>query len=377
MKAIKGIHVVSLDVPFPPDYGAMIDVYHRCKALKKLGIYVVLHCFEYGRGQKNALLDVADEVHYYTRKKNIFDLFSSTPFIVKSRANKCLLEQLIKNNFPILFEGVHTCAFAAHPALKNRWKGVRAHNVEHDYYAELAKIEKKLMKRFFFSIEAKKLAHFESIFHHVQEILTVSPKDTAYFQSHYQKGKYLPVFNPLSWGNSEVGTKKYALFHGNLSVIENENAVRYLIAEVWEKTFSLDLVIAGKNPSKNFQQYLSKLPFNVSCIANPSDENLNQLIREAKINLLATFQNTGIKHKLLNCLANGAFCLASPQMVEGTGLEKWVEAARSTQEWKQKIRLLTDRENDFATWQARREYLKTVFDIEKNAKQLIQLSGIV
>lgn len=31
----RRFHVVSLQVPFPPDYGGVIDIYYKLKALKK------------------------------------------------------------------------------------------------------------------------------------------------------------------------------------------------------------------------------------------------------------------------------------------------------------------------------------------------------
>lgn len=35
------LHVVSFQVPFPPDYGGLIDVYYKLKALKEAGCSVV------------------------------------------------------------------------------------------------------------------------------------------------------------------------------------------------------------------------------------------------------------------------------------------------------------------------------------------------
>lgn len=56
-----------------------------------------------------------------------------------------------------------------------------------------------------------------------------------------------------------------------------------------------------------------------------------KLIQEAHINLLPTFQNTGIKLKLLNALFNGRFCIVNSMMTEHTGLEKYCEIADDPQ----------------------------------------------
>lgn len=376
MKSVdpSGIHIVSFDVPYPYNYGGVIDVYHRCKALKENGVRVILHCFEYGRGKQDVLLEVADEVFYYKRDTNPFLVLLPIPFIVRSRASQELLRNLKKDTYPILFEGIHTCAFLGHSALSSRWVGVRAHNIEHDYYAELAKIEPNWKKRLFFKLEAFKLKKFESVFQFADEILSVTPKDNDYFQKTYAKGVYVPVFNPLNWGEGERGMGDYALFHGNLTVVENVNAVQYLIDEVWEKDCGLRLVIAGKEPSSELVSWL--IDRNVTCIASPSNEELNVLIREAKINLLPTFQATGIKHKLLNALSNGGYCLANTPMVEGTGLDKMVILANSVSEWKDAIRNLADLPNDSSAFEQRTQQLRAIFDMQKNAELIMELPQV-
>ena len=49
MTSGKDIHIVSFNVPYPADYGGVIDVYYKLKALAALGIRVHLHCYQYGR----------------------------------------------------------------------------------------------------------------------------------------------------------------------------------------------------------------------------------------------------------------------------------------------------------------------------------------
>ena len=84
-KLNKKLHIVSFDIPFPADYGGVVDVYHKVKALKKIGISVHLHCFEYGRQKSPELLEVCAKVSYYKRNRSLLALLSATPFIVKSR----------------------------------------------------------------------------------------------------------------------------------------------------------------------------------------------------------------------------------------------------------------------------------------------------
>jgi hypothetical protein len=104
------LHIVSLDVPYPADYGGAIDIFYRIKALHELGFDITLHVFEYGRGKQEELSKFA-KVNYYSRNKSFFQLFSTRPFIVQTRRSKALLAHLLQDDAPILFEGIHTTWF--------------------------------------------------------------------------------------------------------------------------------------------------------------------------------------------------------------------------------------------------------------------------
>ena len=43
------LQIISFNIPYPPNYGGVIDVYYKLKALHSAGVKVHLHCFEYGR----------------------------------------------------------------------------------------------------------------------------------------------------------------------------------------------------------------------------------------------------------------------------------------------------------------------------------------
>ncbi len=106
------LHIISFDVPWPPNYGGIIAVFHQIRALYRKDIGIILHCFQYGdRQQARALEQYCAQVHYYPRRRWLSDHFSLKPFIVKTRQSRRLLKRLLKDDFPILFEGIHTCAF--------------------------------------------------------------------------------------------------------------------------------------------------------------------------------------------------------------------------------------------------------------------------
>ena len=137
----RHLHVISFDIPVPVNYGGAIDVFYKLKAFRDAGVKIHLHCFEYDRQPAPLLNTLCEDVFYYRRDISRSRLFSLKPFIVATRASQALLINLLKDDHPILFEGLHSCFFLSDTRLKNRTKVVRTHNIEHDYYASLGRIE--------------------------------------------------------------------------------------------------------------------------------------------------------------------------------------------------------------------------------------------
>ena len=102
------LHIISFDIPFPANYGGVIDVFFKAKSLTEHGIKVHLHCFEYNRKRIPELDKMFHQVNYYKRDVSRKNLFKSVPYIVSSRVSEELIENLSKDNYPILMEGLHT-----------------------------------------------------------------------------------------------------------------------------------------------------------------------------------------------------------------------------------------------------------------------------
>ena len=323
------LHVVSFKVPFPPDYGGLIDVYYKLKALKEAGYSVVLHTYRYGVDEQPDLLKVADTVYYYERLTGWLSMFSFLPYIVYSRRSKLLLERLCEDNSPILFEGLHTCYFLSNPLLRDRPKWVRMHNVEHDYYNFLGKSCVSWHEKCYYYLEAWKLKHYERVLLYANKILAITHKDAGYFTQKYPSvlTYCLPCFfdsiSVKTVRDVSIDNGKYILYHGNLSVLENIRVINYILDNLVSKLdIGMQVIIAGKNPCKHLQEKISRIP-NVSLIANPSQEEMNFLIASAHIHLLLTFQDTGIKLKLIYSLMKGhGHCLVNSMMIPDPGFEE-------------------------------------------------------
>lgn len=212
------LQIVAFNIPYPPDYGGVIDIFYKVKMLSECGVSIYLHSFEYDRPQVSELEKYCAKIFYYPRKKGLRHQFSSKPYIVITRVNDQLINNLSENEFPVLFEGLHTCYYLSHPALANRVRLVRTHNIEHEYYRNLCKAESNPLKKIFFSIEAAKLSAYEKVLKNASDLLCISPNDNYWFDRKYGNSHFIPAFHPFNSIKSKTGRGNYVLFHGNLSV---------------------------------------------------------------------------------------------------------------------------------------------------------------
>ena len=365
----KHIHIIAFDLPFPPNYGGSTDMFFKIVALKKLGISITLHVFLYGGKEPSLeLQNEVDSLYYYPRKKrNPFA--GTTPYIVRTRSSKKLLNRLLEDSDPILFEGLHTTWCVEDPRLKDRVKIVRAHNVEHNYYEALAMAEERIWKTQFFKLEAKRLKWYEQVLNSVQGIAAISPLETDYFHKEYgDKTQYIPAFHTHTEIESKIGKGDFVLYHGNLSVPENSRAASYLVNEVFSK-LQVPCVIAGSNPPKSLVQSIEKYS-HIELRANISTEEILSLIANAHINLLVTFQSTGIKLKLLNSIYKGRFVMANSPMVQETGLEDLCSVGNTPKELAGLVQELFSKEFTSEHIAQRYARMSDTFSNEINAKKL-------
>lgn len=371
MSSKKRLHIVSFDNPFPPNYGGVIDVFYKLKALHDQGIEIILHAFEYGRKPTTQLNKFCKKVYYYQRRNFVNPFVGSLPYIVNTRNSPELLDNLVKDDAPILFEGLHTCFFLDHPSLAKRKKYVRMHNIEHEYYEKLESVERNFFKKYFFTKEATRLREFEGLLSNAQGVLAISPNDTEALAKRYSNVHYVPAFHANEEVTSVAGNGRYILYHGKLSVGENDEAARFLIEKVFSKV-DFPFYIAGYKPSAALKAIIAQHT-NIKLFDQLSTEQISELIQQAHINVLPTFQNTGIKLKLINVLYQGRFVVANDLMVKNTGLEKLCKRANTPEEFMKEVKVLMKKEFTQHDVDERKKYLESMFSNIESAKAIVKL----
>jgi len=371
----KFIHIVAFDIPYPPNYGGIIDIFYKIKALKEKGFHIILHVYLYaGKEPSDILKQLCHKVYYYNRRRFANPFIGELPYIVSTRNGDELLNNLLKDKHPILFEGLHTTYFLNHKSLEERFKIVRTHNVEHLYYKALEEAETGFFKKYFFRVESERLAQYEMVLKHADLIATISPAETEYYQTMFPQTSYVPAFHGNEEVSGRLGQGKYLLYHGNLGVGENNKAALYLVHEI-SPGLDIPVVIAGNNPSRQLKQAVKGNPY-INLVSKISSEDILELVAEAQINLLVTFQSTGIKLKLLNALYRGRHCVVNPAMVENTGLDSICHMASKPLQLQRLVKSLWTEPFTETDLEHRKEVLLGQFSNRHSAEMLTRHLGV-
>ncbi|NNK81002.1 MAG: glycosyltransferase family 1 protein [Flavobacteriales bacterium] len=364
----RHLHIVSFDIPYPADYGGAIDVFHKVRTLAAMGVRIHLHCFHYDRQHSDVLKNICEKVYYYPRNMNKTLLINPLPFIIVSRHHDVLLRHLKEDDHPILFEGKHTCYYLDHPDLESRRKYVRTHNVESDYYASLAALEMNPFKRLYFKIESKKLKRYQPNLKEADHLFCISEKDRQYFSKFNEHCSVVLPFHANDKVNFIAEKEDYCLYHGNLAVGENEQAARFLVNEVFADS-PIQFKIFGNGASRSLKREIAGHS-NMELIEGVRQE-LYDLVTRAQVNVLPTFQATGMKLKLLFSLHNGGHVLVNDPMVNGTGAESLVHVAEGAADFKSKTAMLMNKEFDSTNEQERRKILEEKFSNEVQGRNIV------
>ncbi len=370
----KHLHIVSLIVPYPVNYGGVYDLFYKLVALHEQGVQVHLHCFDYGRGEQPELNKYCASVQYYNRNTGYRSFSLKLPYIVNSRNSGELLNDLLLDVHPILMEGIHCTFLLNDERFANRKTFVRLHNVEYLYYNSLYATGRNIITKTYYAIESRLLKRYErDLTQKNTAFFSVSPGDRDVYKTLFncKNIEYLPLFLPTDWQvQGAKGMGSYCLYHGDLSVEMNEKAAIWLINKMFAG-LKIPLVIAGKNPSQKLQK-LAEAQEQTCIIANPTEQVMQDMIAKAHINILPSFSNTGIKIKLLNALFNGRHCLVNSPTVHGTGLEALCHVTDTAEAMKQRIESLYHQPFTEEEKNDRHTVLSAMFCNEGNAKTLIE-----
>lgn len=365
----KPLHIISFENPFPPDFGGVIDVFYKIKALHAIGYTIHLHCFYENRDVVSSELKaITESVYLYKKNKNPFFLFSEFPFPVVCRFRTELIQNLAKVKAPILFEGLHTTMILQKVALPNS-KYLRLHNIESNFYAGMSRNETNYFKKIAYHFAAKKYINYEKTISNFDHVFTLSCHENTIVKTMTEKVSYVPVFH----GNVEVKMVsefgEYAFYHGDLRLADNKNAAKFLI-KVFAEIPDYRLIIASSNGKKGIEKRIKKFN-NIEFVELQNDNQLEELFAKAHLNVMLSFQKSGTKLKVINALFKSRFCLVNANMVDDAEILKHCELAHTESEFIAQINRL--KYKPFLDSEIRKAAFSNLLDDVINAKKIDEI----
>lgn len=364
------LHIVSFDNPFPPKYGGVIDVFNKIRALHQLGIEITLHCFVDTIPNHNPELECfTKKTFYYKRENKIWKFFSIMPFSIMSRKHKDLVRNLNLDNSPIFFEGLQTTYVLKKHKFEGRKLYLRLHNIEEIYYRGLSKSEFNFFKKAAYYFESKKYHYYQKIIGKFDAVFTLSNFETKFVMEHYNKGNYIPVFhgNDILMKFSEFG--EFAFYNGDLRISDNKRAVEFLI-NVFKKIPDYKLIIAS---SMNVEKLRAQceLTKNILFVMLESQSHLDDLLKQAHINVMFSFQQAGTKLKAINALYKSRFNVVNSNMLDDLDLKSLCVLAENEFDFVVAVNILKNK--PYLDFDKRKIILEKVLQDKQNAKKMVKI----
>ncbi|MEZ4853403.1 hypothetical protein [Flavobacterium sp.] len=367
----KSVNIVSFDNPYPPNYGGVIDVYFKIKALHELGFQVHLHCF--AKEIPTAFDDlkkITHSVYFYTINQKWYYILSKLPLSVISRNNKALVNNLLQNSYPILFEGLKTTCSIQDIRIKDRIKILRLHNLEHNYFKGIAHNESNIIKKYFYYREFLKYRNY-LVWNNFTAIKTLANFENEYLVKKGFHAQYVPVFHGNTKVQSLSAFGKIVLYHGDLSTSDNVKSAFFLI-EIFKKLPSYKLVIASGSGKQKIENKIGSSS-NISFEEIQSFNDLLLLFKKAHICISWSFQKSGTKLKLLNALFNSRFSIINQNIIDDTSINKLCELALTEEDLTASIHKLMKMPYEQHHILEKQKMLLNEYNDLKNAQKLMEL----
>ncbi len=318
------VAVVLTRIPFPLMKGDKLRAYYQIKELAKQH-EVYLFCLNYKDEEEKAkeeLLKYCKTIHieklnlFSSLLRVCFSVFSFLPFQTayynSPKAKKHFKSFVEKNNIELCyFQFVRLAPFA---------KKIKRKKVL-DFQDTLSMNMKRradnsgLLQRVLFSIEAKRLARYESKMFEVFDALTIITDADRKLLKSPRKEEVHIIPNGVAesyFTYPQPKEKPYdILFSGAMSYAPNIDAAEYLIKEimplVWEKKPNVKIAIAGGGAPISLQKEA-----NERIIMPGWVDDMKEYYSQTKIFIAPMRIGTGLQNKLLEAMAMNVACITSP-----------------------------------------------------------------
>ncbi|MFN5421686.1 MAG: glycosyltransferase [bacterium] len=370
----RHVHIISYDIPYPADTPLLRDTMNKIMALKENGVNVHLHCYAYGKERSSLLDDLCHEVHYYERNKGHKGFALLLPYIVSSRANKELENRLQKDSYPIIFEGLHTTYLLNDTRVINNRKTIlRLHRLESAYYRDLLRITPFGAKKIYYFIEHVLCKSYEKKI--LNKTCCITKSEELNKKIHSVSKDINPIFIPQFTGLPipfyKAGKGGFCLYYGKLSERENEYAAMWLLENVFSK-IEIPFVVAGRGPS-DFLEKAAHLRMHTCLVADPSEKELQDLIKKAQVCVLPSFISSNTGDSIRESLMLGKHVLTNKKGAKEPELFAACSIAKTPEEYIEKVKDLFEKEYTEDDHFRRESLLNNTYRHKDAVNQLIKI----
>jgi glycosyltransferase involved in cell wall biosynthesis len=366
----KHLHIVAHDVPLPSDSSILKELVFLIKALHDEGIKVHLHSF--GKSKPESLIPLCQEFHLYPKKQGHEGYTLTLPYAVSSRSDISLAKRLERDPHPILFAGLKSVSPLLDATLKKERKiVVRILRDEQTHFSDLTRLCPWGSQKLFYAIESIR-------FGRLMKKLSAAPIQFA-VSSAFPKSKIeglnsytvIEQLIEMPFVMPQAGIGNFCLYHGNLSKYEHAYAANWLLENVFS-VLEIPFVIAGDNPTEQLEKAAHE-KMHTCLVANPSEKELQDLIKKAQINILPSFVsqcNTGL---LYQALAMGRHVLTNASGACEMNNPSTCHIAESKDAFVGMTETLFNESFDWSDHETRAAFLNGKYNNQKSVSALIRM----
>jgi hypothetical protein len=194
-------------------------------------------------------------------------------------------------------------------------------------------------------------------------------EDNSIGPNQNDKLQHLPLYTGILPLIYQPGKGHFCLFHGRLSNEETSYAAIWLLEHVFNQ-LEIPFVIAGSNPSAHLEN-AAHVRQHTCLVANPSEKELQELIKKAQLVLSPAFIQEESDESLLQMLALGRHLLINPKKSTNKTIQASCHIAQTPEEFIEKTSILFETEFSEVEKLERQQIIHTKYQDQENTRKLI------
>jgi len=341
---MKILYITQL-LPYPKNSGGKIKTFETIKALGKENQIFLVGFISHRKDIKNISF-----LKKYCHKIRLFfnpnvearfnkilnvmirSLFSHLPFEVYRYYDKRLDDYVEKITLEEKFGAVHIdhINMAQYfPEEKSSLWVLEEHNIESASAFEIFKIEKSIIYKLFYLLEAIKFFFFERhILNKFDIIFAISPVDKLRLLAKKVRGRVEVLPTPIKVKKvyKKKRSSKNIISIGSLLWWPNKDGLIWFYKKMWRrvklKIPEVKLIVVGELPAANVKKVFNKKDVDFIGYVNNPDEHLS----EASLMILPLRIGGGVKIKMLTGLSRGVPVVATRKAAQGIKIRHKKEA---------------------------------------------------